>query len=88
MEGRKEGRNKERIKGSRKDRWKEGQKEERKEGRKRTPEGTWAGVHPLAGRFWPTGCMFDTPALKGSPTYFSCSAQNKRRKCFTGPHWC
>ena len=43
----------------------EGRKKSRKEGWKegKEEEGNWAGLDLLAGRFWPTGRMFDTPAL-------------------------
>lgn len=31
----------------------------------------WIGLHPLAGRFWPTGCMFDTPVIKSTNGFVS-----------------
>ena len=49
----------------RKERWKEGRKEKkigRKEGKEE--EGNWARLNLTAGRIWPTGRMFDTPALE------------------------
>ena len=75
MEGREQGRKDDREEGM-----KEGKMEGREEGqmeeRKRTQEGKWAGLHPSAGRFWPTGRMFDTPALQGQ----ICPSRKEGRK--------
>ena len=63
---------------TKKERSKKGRKErrtdDRREGRKRRQEGKWAGLDALAGRFWPTGRMFDTPGLNTPtpPTLGSC----------------
>ena len=47
------------MKGS-KERWKDGWKE----GKEDRKDVKWAELDHLAGRFWPTGRMFDTPALE------------------------
>ena len=61
-EGRKEkrqgGRNEGKMEGR-----EEGQMDGRKEGKEKRQEGKWAEVDPSAGRFWPTGRMFDTPDI-------------------------
>ena len=46
-------------------------KKEGKEGRKegKEEEGNWAGLDLSAGRFWPTGRMFDTPDLHAEFIY-------------------
>lgn len=88
-EGRKEQR-KDRRKVGKIEGRKEGTKQGKKEGRirrKRTQEGMWARLLLLAGQFWPTGHMFDTPGLNlswvchaGSQHFLLCFFQRKYLK--------
>ena len=67
-DGRKEGRNdrlkeeKEKIRQEKKTGKKKGRKDRWKKGKE--AEGNWAGLDLSVGRFWPTGLMFNTPALE------------------------
>ena len=93
-EGRKEGRKRrpEDQKEGRKEGRKEGKKTERKGGRKigrtddrqkegKEEEGNWAGLDLLAGRFWPTGHMIDTPDVTLPSVYKSFYIFSTRLKC-------
>lgn len=36
----------------------------------------WAALNPGVDRFWPTGCMFDTPVVKGAHEIMSKEKKN------------